>query len=89
MRRASSLKDKEVINVSDGTRLGMVSDVEINLNDGRIEGIVVPIPGKWFGMFGMFGKDNEYIIPWENVIKVGDEIILVETNENIVRKFLE
>ncbi|WES32842.1 YlmC/YmxH family sporulation protein [Ruminiclostridium papyrosolvens DSM 2782] len=86
MRRASSLKEKEVINVSDGTRLGMVSDVEINLNEGRIEGIVVPIPGKWFGLFG---KDNEYIIPWESIIKVGDEIILVEMNENIVRKFLE
>ncbi|ACL76406.1 YlmC/YmxH family sporulation protein [Ruminiclostridium cellulolyticum] len=86
MRRASSLKDKEVINVSDGTRLGMVSDVEINLNDGRIEGIVVPIQGKWFGLFG---KDNEYIIPWESIIKVGDEIILVEMSESIVKKFLE
>lgn len=86
MRRASTLKEKEVINVSDGSRLGMVSDVEINLNDGRIEGLVVPVPGKWLGLFG---KDNEYIIPWDCIVKVGDDIILVEMDESITRKFLE
>lgn len=86
MNRAYNLKQKEVINVCDGTRLGFVSDVEINLSDGRIEGIVIPGPSKWFGILG---KESDYIIPWDSIIKVGEDIILVEMDERTIRKFFE
>lgn len=86
MNRAYDLRHKEVINICDGSRLGFVCDVEINFNDGRIEGIVIPGSSK---LFGLFGKENEYIIPWENIIKIGEDIILVEMNERTMRKFLE
>lgn len=86
MNRAYSLRQKEVINVLDGTRLGYVCDVEINFNDGRIEGIVLPGQRRWFGIFG---KQSEYIIPWENIIRVGDDIIIVEMDERTIRKYLE
>lgn len=86
MNRAYSLRQKEVINVLDGTRLGFVSDVEINLNDGRIEGIVIPGQSK---LFGIFGKESEYIIPWDSIIKVGEDIILVEMDERTIKKYFE
>lgn len=86
MNRVGQLKHKEVINVCDGTRLGFVCDVEINLYDGRIEGIVIPCSNKFFGILG---KENEYIIPWDNIVKIGEDIILVEMNERTMRKFLE
>jgi len=37
MNRTSDFREKEVINIKDGRRLGFVSDVEINLQSGRIE----------------------------------------------------
>ena len=75
MVRACDLRQKEVINVSDGTRLGFIYDVEINFEKGTIEAIIVPGQGRFLGMFG---KDNDYVIPWDNIIRIGDDIVLVE-----------
>ena len=73
--RAGNLRQKEVINIATGMRLGFVGDVEINFGDGRIESIVVPIQNRFFFFFG---KNEEYIIPWNDIIRVGDDIILVD-----------
>lgn len=86
MDRAYSLRQKEVINVNDGIRLGFVSDVVVDFNGGRIEGIVIPGGRKWFGILG---KRSEYVIPWDNIVKIGEDIILVEMDERTLRKFLE
>ena len=75
MLRAGSLRQKEVINIADGMRLGFVGDVEINFTEGAIEAIIIPGPGRFFGLFG---KAEEHIIPWKNIVRVGDDIILVE-----------
>jgi len=86
MNRASEFRQKEVINIADGRRLGFVSDVEVNLEDGRIEAIIIPGGGRFFGFIG---KDNEYVIPWERVKKVGEDIILVDMDERFIRKFFD
>lgn len=85
MVRASDFKQKEVINVSDGKRLGFVYDVEIDMNTGAIKAIVVPGPGK---ILGLFGRDTDYVIPWENIKKVGDDIILVEIHSETIKKYI-
>ncbi len=86
MNRTSDFKQKEVINMSDGRRLGFVYDVEVNLEDGRIEAIIIPGGGR---LFGIIGKGNEFIIPWENVKKIGEDIILVDVEERYIRKHFE
>jgi len=86
MNRASEFRQKEVINIADGRRLGFVSDVEVNLEDGRIEAIIIPGGGRFFGFIG---KDNEYVIPWERVKKVGEDIILVDMDERFIRKYFD
>ena len=75
MLRAGSLRQKEVINIADGKRLGFVGDVEINFAEGAIDAIIIPGPGRFYGLFG---KPEEHIIPWKNIVRVGDDIILVE-----------
>ena len=42
MLSTDKLKNKEVINISDGKSLGFVSDIEVNLEKGTIEGIIIP-----------------------------------------------
>ena len=73
MERFTSLRNKEVIDASDCKRLGFVCDVDIDVSTGNVSAIIVP--GR-SGLFGSFGKDD-YIIPWKNITKVGDDIIIV------------
>ena len=75
--RMSDLRCKEVINISDGCRLGFVCDAEIDLSNGRVCAIIVPGPCRFFGFFG---RGEEFIIPWDNIRRFGDDIILVEIN---------
>lgn len=77
MLSTDKLKNKEVINISDGRSLGFVSDIEVNLEKGVIEGIIIPAER---GLFAWFHKGEEdMMIRWENVRTVGDDVILVET----------
>ena len=76
MLNTDSIKNKEVINICDGKSMGFVCDIEINLKEGRIEGIVIP---RQKGLFGIFGKEtDEFVIKWRDVRTVGDDVILVE-----------
>jgi YlmC/YmxH family sporulation protein len=86
MNRTGDLKRKEVINMSDGKRLGFISDVEINLEEGRIDALVIPGTGR---IFGFVGKENEFIIPWEKVKKIGEDIVLVDMDERYIRKYFD
>lgn len=76
MLNTDSIKNKEVINICDGKSMGFVCDIEINLREGRIEGIVLP---RQRGFFNIFGKESdEFIIKWKDVRTVGEDVILVE-----------
>ncbi|MBE6687930.1 MAG: YlmC/YmxH family sporulation protein [Ruminococcaceae bacterium] len=69
------LHEKEVISIADGKRLGYPCDVHMDLCNGRIVAIVLPACG---GFFGLSAKSDEIIISWENIEKIGKDIILVK-----------
>ncbi len=73
--RMVELRYKEVINVNDGCRLGYVGDVEIKLPDGQVSALIVPGPCRFFGLFG---RGEDYIVPWDCIKQIGDDIILIE-----------
>ncbi|NLK21407.1 MAG: YlmC/YmxH family sporulation protein [Epulopiscium sp.] len=75
MVRIYDMKQKEVISTIDGSRLGYICDIEVDLNEGRIKKIIVPGPGR---VLGFFGKDMEYQISWGRIRKIGEDIILVD-----------
>ena len=77
MVRIYDMKQKEVINSNDGIRLGFISDIEVDLDQGKLLKVIVPGPAK---LFGMFGREKEYQIPWERIKKIGEDIILVDIN---------
>ena len=81
--RYSALRCKEVINLCDGARLGYVSDLELDTECGRILCIMVPCPGRFFGLFGSSG---EIVIPWACIKRIGGDLILVEANPNECRR---
>ncbi len=75
------MRQKEVINVKDGCRFGFICDLEIDECEGTIKKLIVPGPGK---VLGMFGREQEYHIPWRDVLRIGDDIILVEVETHKV-----
>ncbi len=72
----TSLQCKEVICVSNGQRLGFVSDVQITLPEGNVCAIVVPGPCRFPGLLG---RREDFIIPWNSICKIGPDIVLVDT----------
>ena len=73
--RFSELRNKEIIHVCEGTRLGYLNDVCIDTDTGRVTAIMVPGPCRFLGLFG---RDSDYIIPWGCIRRIGEDIILVE-----------
>ena len=68
-------KHKEVVNITNGKRLGYVQDVCADLETGVITSIIVPGSNK---LLNMFNQGNDIIIPWQNIKCIGDDLILVE-----------
>ena len=73
--RITELHCKEVICISDGRRLGFISDVEVEIPCGNILAIVVPGPGR---LFGVLGRNDDYVIPWRCIKRIGPDIVLVD-----------
>jgi YlmC/YmxH family sporulation protein len=75
MVKTSELRMKDVINVVDGRRLGLIGDLELDLEQGCIKSVVVPGASRFLGLFG---RDRDTVIDWEQIKKVGLDVILVE-----------
>ena len=73
--RIAELRYKEVISVEDGARYGYVGDMEVDLDTGQVRALVVPGKRRFFGLFG---REEDKVIPWEAVKRFGEDIILVE-----------
>ena len=82
MLRACDLRQKEVINIVNASRLGYVYDVEINFETGNIVAIIVPGKPR---ILGVIGKKDDYVIPWDNIVRVGEDIVLVEMSEYTIK----
>ncbi|KKI93728.1 hypothetical protein WQ54_01340 [Bacillus sp. SA1-12] len=80
MMYISEFQTKDVVNVSDGKKLGNIDDFDINVTNGKIQAIIINSHGK---MLGFFGKDEEFVIPWRNIVKIGEDVILVRMNRQI------
>ena len=72
--RMGKLRNKEVINVKDGARIGFVSDVELDTHTAALTAVVV------YGrlrLFGLLGREPDFVIPWKDISLIGDDTMLV------------
>ena len=74
--RLSDLQSKDVINVIDGKKVGNIIDIAIE-SDGKMTGLIVE-KSKFF--VSMFSNKNELEIRWEQIEKIGEDVILVSIN---------
>ena len=71
----SELRCKEVIDLRSGQRLGYVCDAEFDPNDGKLLSLIVPGQGR---AGGLLGREDDYVIPWCKISRLGGDIILVD-----------
>ncbi|WP_082234251.1 YlmC/YmxH family sporulation protein [Halobacillus massiliensis] len=73
--KISELQVKDVIAMETGERLGYITDLDIDSQRGQLKGLVLKLKGK---AMGMFGKDEEMVIPWSQIVNIGADVILVK-----------
>ena len=78
--RYSELRQKDVINVCDGQRLGRITDLVLD-EQACVQALV--IPGK-IGLLGCLRQEEKGVpIPWNAIRRIGDDVILVEFHREI------
>ena len=68
------LREKEIINLCDGARLGCAQDFDFDVSCGRITALVISGEG---GIFS-FSKSDDIVIPWDRIQCIGEDTVLVK-----------
>lgn len=82
--RLCELRHKQVINICDGQCIGFISDIGFDTCSGCVTEFIIPGPCKFFGMFG---REDDYVIPVKCVRKIGADAVLVDIDlEKCIKK---
>lgn len=76
--RLFDIREREVINIRTGRRLGCILDIDFDDEEGCIIAIIIPGPAKYCGLFG---REKEYVIEWCDITRFGPDIVLVDIDE--------
>ena len=79
----AELRRREVVNMADGNRLGNVEDVLVDVGSGRVAALVIPGPCRFLGLFC---PGDDYIVGWDAVRRVGEDLILVDIRGDCERR---
>ena len=84
--RISEMAGKEVINLGDGARLGIVGECELTFDSstGIIGGLILP---KRKTVFNFLGDNQIVTIPWQAIKRIGDEVVIVDLNNAYDRMY--
>ncbi|HOQ08945.1 MAG TPA: YlmC/YmxH family sporulation protein [Syntrophomonadaceae bacterium] len=74
MIKISDLRNRDVINILDGKKLGNIIDIDLDLDNGKVLALVLPGRVKGF----LFTKREEIVVPWQKIVRIGRDVILVE-----------
>ncbi len=77
--RISEMAGKEVINLGDGARLGIIGECELTFDSrtGVIGGLLLP---QKKAIFNFLGDGQITMIPWQAIKRIGDEVVIVDLN---------
>ncbi|KUG02718.1 hypothetical protein ASZ90_019912 [hydrocarbon metagenome] len=75
MIKISDLRNRDVINVLDGKKLGNIMDIDLDLETGRVLSLIMPGQAR---RFNFFSRREEVNVPWNKIVRIGRDVILVE-----------
>ena len=73
--RLSELQNKNLVNVSNGKNIGNIIDVNIDYQSGNIKSFIIESKGS---ILTFLNKDNDMEVKWNDIQKIGEDVILVE-----------
>lgn len=76
MLKNFDLRQKRVIDIDTAEQVGFIRDMDIDFETGNIRSVTIPGKGIFGGLFG----DAGITVPWENVVAIGSEYVLIKTN---------
>jgi YlmC/YmxH family sporulation protein len=72
--RFDDLRCKEIINIRTGAKLGYPDDIEFDVHSAKIVKLIVQGRAKFFGLFG---REEDFMILWDDIEVIGEDTILV------------
>ena len=75
--RIADMRNKQVVCIKNGCVLGYVYDVEFNTADGSLTAVIIPGKPRFLGIFG---REEDIVIPWSEIEVIGPETLLVTTD---------
>ncbi|NLX61760.1 MAG: YlmC/YmxH family sporulation protein [Tissierellia bacterium] len=76
----SELGGKEIVNLNNGERLGIIADSDIIVDEKTGKIISLIIPERKFQL-KLFGGNQDMEIPWDSIRKIGQDMIIIEVEE--------
>lgn len=74
----NELRMMEVIDIESGMKLGYIRDLTVDCDEYKVKSIILPAQ-----KMNWFGKNEGIEIPWENIKKIGVDVVLIQSNEFI------
>lgn len=68
----NAMRTMEVIDINTGGKIGFIKDIKIDPDCKKVVSILLPGENK-----GWFAKSEDIEIPWNKIIKVGIDVLLV------------
>ncbi|MCL2018305.1 MAG: YlmC/YmxH family sporulation protein [Oscillospiraceae bacterium] len=68
------LRCKEIINIKTGCKIGYPDDIEFESCTAKVIKLIVYGRSRFFGLFG---REDDIIIPWCDIEIIGEDTILV------------
>ena len=71
--RLSDLQSKKIVSVTTGRNLGNIGDINI-MDDGKVESLTIECNRNFFSL----NKESDTRIFWSEIVKIGEDVILVK-----------
>lgn len=74
-----ALRKKDVIRADNGDNLGRVDDLEFEEAAAAISRLILYGRPRFFGLAG---RQPDLVIPWKDILQIGNDVILVQLEES-------
>lgn len=74
----AELRNKEIINIRNGARMGYVDDIEFDTDDSMIKSFIIYGRTRFFGLLG---RDDDIILTCDDIEIVGMDTVLISADE--------
>lgn len=65
---------KDVVQLGSGVKLGRADDLELEMGSAQVCSLILRGRPRWFGLLG---RGEDLVIPWQQIETIGEDVILV------------